>query len=232
MNTGATLGRSQSELTAFYAGLLGQGGNLSQGESYHSSWAAVLAKYALPPESIDYPTLTATSTGYQLRPEYVDSALALWLLTGNEVYRTRGLDLWNKQKAGCKVANGYTIVDNITTSPTTKGDLTPAYWYSENMKYFYLLWSASPRFNYTTNYLTTEGDVLQGINRVAAPSPSGTFRLMNRASGRMLDVSGGSLNVPQVSVGAFNYPGTGTFTVSGGSLIAEFSDEASTGGAR
>lgn len=194
MNTGATLSRSQSELTAFYAGLLAQGGNLSQGESYHSSWAAVLAKYPLPPESVDYTTLTSTSSGYQLRPEYVDSALFLWLLTGNETYRSRGLDLWTKQKAGCKVANGYTIVDNMTTSPTTKGDLTPGYWYSESMKYFYLMWSASPRFNYATNYLTTEGDVLQGINRVAAPSPSGTYRLVNRASGRVLDIGGNSLN--------------------------------------
>lgn len=194
MNSGAVLSRSQSELSAFYAGLLAQGGNLSQGESYHSSWAAVMAKYPLPPESVDYPSLTATNTSYQLRPEYVDSALFLWMLTGNETYRSRGLDLWNKQKAGCKVANGYTIVDNFTTSPTTKGDLTPGYWYSENMKYFYLLWSASPRFDYTANYLTTEGDVLQGFNRVAAPSPSNTYRLVNRASGRLLDISGASVS--------------------------------------
>jgi mannosyl-oligosaccharide alpha-1,2-mannosidase len=193
MNTGAVLGRNQSELTAFYAGLLAQGGNLSQGESYHSSWAAVLAQYRLPPESVNYTTLAANSNAYQLRPEYVDSALFLWLLTGNEVYRTRGLDLWTKQKTHCKVTNGYTIVDDMTTTPTTKGDLTPGYWYSENMKYFYLLWAAAPRFDYANNYLTTEGNVLRGLNRVAATPLSGTFRLVNRAAGRSLDVSGSSL---------------------------------------
>jgi mannosyl-oligosaccharide alpha-1,2-mannosidase len=192
MNTGAVVGRTQSELTAFYAGLLAQGGDLARGESYHSSWAAALAQHKLPPEAINYQTLGALSTQYQLRPEYVDSALFLWLATGNELYRTRTRDMWNRQKAHCKVAGGYTIVNNMTTTPTTKGDLTPGYWYSENMKYFYLMWAAAPRFNYVTNYLTTEGNVLRGINRVAAPAPAGTFRLVNRATGLVLEVNSGS----------------------------------------
>jgi hypothetical protein len=192
MHTGAAVSRYQSELTAFYAGLLAQGGNLSQGESYHSSWAAALAQHRLPPEGIDYTTFAATSNEYQLRPEYVDSALFLWLLTGNEVYRERSLWLWNAQKAHCKVGNGYTIVADMTATPTTKGDLTPGYWYSENMKYFYLLWAGAPRFDYATNYLTTEANVLRGINRVSAPFASGTYRLVNRATGRALDVSGKS----------------------------------------
>ncbi|WP_406327926.1 glycoside hydrolase family 47 protein [Streptomyces sp. NBC_00203] len=192
MNTGALVGRGQSELTAFYAGLLAQGGNLSEGESYHSSWADALAPHRLPPEGIDYTTLAATSNEYQLRPEYADSALFLWLLTGKEVYRDRAKWLWNAQKAHCKVANGYTVVSDMTTTPTTKGDLAPGYWYSENMKYFYLLWAGAPRFDYTTNYLTTEGNVLRGINRVTAPAVSGTYRLLNRATGRAMDVSGAS----------------------------------------
>lgn len=192
MNTGAQVGTNQSELTAFYAGLLGQGGNLSQGESYHSSWAAVLGQHRLPPESVNPSNLGALSTQYQLRPEYIDSALFLWLLTGNEVYRTRSQEMWNRQKTHCKVANGYAIVTNMTTTPTTKGDLTPGYWYAENMKYYYLLWAGAPRFNYTTNYFTTEGNVLRGINRIAPPFASNTYRVVNRATGRVMDVSGRS----------------------------------------
>jgi hypothetical protein len=192
MHTGALVSRNQSELTAFYAGLLAQGGHLAEGESYHSSWAAALAQHRLPPEGINYTNFAATSQAYQLRPEYVDSALFLWLLTGKELYRDRSLWLWNAQKAHCKVANGYTIVNNMTATPTAKGDLTPGYWYSENMKYFYLLWAGAPRFDYTTNYLTTEGNVLRGIKRLPAPQVSGTYRLINRATGGALDVSGSS----------------------------------------
>lgn len=192
MNTGALVGRHQSELTSFYAGLLAQGGHLADGESYHASWAAALASHRLPPEGINYTDFSASSPEYQLRPEYVDSALFLWLITGKEVYRERARWLWNAQKAHCKVANGYTVVTQMTTTPTTKGDLTPGYWFSENMKYFYLLWAGAPRFDYDTNYLTTEGNVLRGLNRLAAPAPSGTFTLVNRATGLALDVSGAS----------------------------------------
>jgi mannosyl-oligosaccharide alpha-1,2-mannosidase len=189
MNTGAAVGSNQSELTAFYAGLLAQGGNLPQGESYHSSWAAVLAQHRLPPESVNPANLAALSTQYQLRPEYVDSALFLWLLTGNELYRTRTQEMWTRQKTHCKVANGYAVVTNMTATPTTKGDLTPGYWYAENMKYYYLMWAGAPRFNYTTNYFTTEGNVLRGINRIAAPFGNQTYRIVNRAAGRVLDVA-------------------------------------------
>ena len=88
MNTGATVGRTQSELTAFYAGLLAQGGDVARGESYHTSWTDAIAPFKLPPEAVNYVNLTALSSAYALRPEYVDSALFLWLLTGKEIYRT------------------------------------------------------------------------------------------------------------------------------------------------
>ena len=200
MNTGATVGRTQSELTAFYAGLLAQGGDLPRGESYHTSWTNAIAPLKLPPEAFNYVNRTALSSAYALRPEYIDSALFLWLLTGKEIYRTRGKDLWNRQKTHCKVPNGYAVVTNMNTTPTTKGDSTPAYWYSENMKYYYLMWAAAPRFDYATNYLTTEGDVLRGLNRVAPPTPSGTFRLVNRAAGLALRVNNAALtdNAPAV----------------------------------
>src|SRR5207302_1196091 len=57
----------------------------------------------------------------------------------------------------------YTIVTDVTTRPMTRGDLTPAYWFSENMKYFYLLFADSPRFDYRDNYLSTEGKVFIGL---------------------------------------------------------------------
>jgi mannosyl-oligosaccharide alpha-1,2-mannosidase len=33
------------------------------------------------------------------------------------------------------------------------------------MKYYYLLFSDTPRFDYKKNYLSTEGNVLLGFNR-------------------------------------------------------------------
>jgi hypothetical protein len=52
----------------------------------------------------------------------------------------------------------------VNTRPETQGDLASAYWYSENMKYYYLLFGRSPRFSYAGDaYLTTEGNVLRGL---------------------------------------------------------------------
>jgi hypothetical protein len=164
-DTGEVVARRTSELTSFYAGLLGQSGHLRLGAAYHDSWTAVAASYPLIPEGLDYTTFAATSPSNQLRPEYVDSAFALWLITGAEVYRDRAYDYFLRVKRHCRVRNGYTIADDVTTTPVTLGNLTSAYWFSENMKYYYLMFSGTSRFDYKDNYLTTEGNVLRGLIR-------------------------------------------------------------------
>ncbi len=165
MTTGAGLGRETSELTAFYAGLLGQSGSLSLGEAYHDAWASVLDTYALLPEGYDYGTGKATDPGNQLRPEYVDSAFNLWLLTGKELYRERAYDYYLRQKRASRVPNGWTVVSDVTTSPAKVGDLTSGYWWSEQMKYWFLMFADCKRFDYRHNYLSTEGDVFKGFIR-------------------------------------------------------------------
>lgn len=165
MATGASLGRETSELTSYYAGLLGQSGHLREGEAYHSAWASVLKTYALLPEGYDYGTGKATDPGNQLRPEYVDAAFNLWLLTGKELYRERAYDYYLRQKRASRVPNGWTIVTDVTTSPAKVGDLTSGYWWAEQMKYWYLMFADSPRFDYRHNYLSTEGAVLRGVLR-------------------------------------------------------------------
>ena len=37
------------------------------------------------------------------------------------------------------------------------------YWWSEQMKYYWLLFSNTDRFDYKTNYLSTEGNVFVGL---------------------------------------------------------------------
>jgi hypothetical protein len=171
-DTGTTTSTNQSELAAFAAGMLGQSGFLKQGKAYHDSWAAALhdGGYRILPEGLDPTTLAATSRGNQLRPEYVDSAFVLWLMTGQRVYVDRTVEYYQNQRATCRVADaagntvGYTILNDVTTRPETQGDLASAYWYSENMKYYYLMFGRSPRFSYSPRaYLSTEGNVLRGL---------------------------------------------------------------------
>ena len=110
--------------------------------------------------------MSVLDPSYQLRPEYADSCLAMFITSGgSEEYRRRAYQLYQAMKAHCRVANGYTIVTDVTRRPMSLGDLTPAYWFSENMKYFYLLFAHAPRFDYKSNCLSTEGKVFLGLRR-------------------------------------------------------------------
>jgi len=161
--TGTLRDRHQSELASFYAGLLGQSGYRRLGAEYHDSWTTVLDRWELPPEDIDYATMAVLSRGNQLRPEYVDAAFILWLTTRKELYRLRAYDFYLRQKRNSQTPNGWTIINDVTTTPMVQGNLTSGYWYSEQMKYWYLMFRKSPRFDYGNNYLTTEGNVLRGL---------------------------------------------------------------------
>jgi mannosyl-oligosaccharide alpha-1,2-mannosidase len=160
--TGQITDRGQSELAAFYAGLLAQGGDVARGRAYHTSWSAVQDRYGVLPEGIDYTTLAATSKGNQLRPEFADSAFTLWLITRDELFRQRANTHYQQMKRTSKVRFGYTILNDVTTNPVRRGDFCPGYWWSEQIKYYWLIFANAQRFDYANNYLSTEGNLFRG----------------------------------------------------------------------
>jgi mannosyl-oligosaccharide alpha-1,2-mannosidase len=163
--TGQVVSRTQSELASFYAGLLGQSGDVPRGRAYHDSWSAVQDRYGVLPEGIDYTTLAATSKGNQLRPEFADSAFTLWLVTRDEVFRRRAYTHYQQMKSTSRVRFGYTILADVTTNPVTQGDFCPGYWWSEQLKYYWLIFGDARRFDYADNYLSTEGNIFRGARR-------------------------------------------------------------------
>ena len=163
--TGAKLDRRQTELDAFYGGLLGQGGHMTEGRAYTLSWAAVQDKYGVLPEGFDYGTFTAATPSNALRPELADSCINLWLLDRDPLWRRIGRTHFENMRRWNKARYGYTGLKDVTTTPKLKADLCPGYWWSEQMKYYWLLFSDTPRFDYRTNYLSTEGDVLLGFRK-------------------------------------------------------------------
>ncbi|GAA2445793.1 hypothetical protein GCM10010191_73420 [Actinomadura vinacea] len=167
---GDVVATDQSELGSFYAGLLAQSGHRRLGDAYLASWTSVLDRYPVLPEGYDPATRAATAKGNQLRPEYVDSCLNLWLVAGPgrpaaERYRELAYDYYVRQKRHSRVANGWTIIEDVTAAPVRHGDLTSGYWWSEQMKYWYLMFAKADRFDYRSNYLSTEGNVFRGLLR-------------------------------------------------------------------
>jgi mannosyl-oligosaccharide alpha-1,2-mannosidase len=154
---------SSSELAAFYAELVAKGGDRAVGEAFYDSWTRALDKYELIPEVIFYPDLSIIDGRYWLRPEYPNSSFDLWFLTHGQKYRDTAYRYFTALRKYCRTPNGYTVLTNV--QPMTQGDYFPAYSFSENFKYLYLMFADSPRFDGSNYYLNTEGKVLRGLLR-------------------------------------------------------------------
>jgi len=156
---------SLSELSAFYAELVAKGGAREVGEAFYDSWTAVYDRYELSPEVIFYPDFSAIDPRYWMRPEYVNSAFDLWFLTGDTKYRATAYRYFQSLRTHCRVPGGYTVLTDVRTRPMTRGDYFPAYAFSENFKYLYLMFADSPRFDPKSYYLNTEGKIMRGLKK-------------------------------------------------------------------
>lgn len=164
--TGAVTATAQSELAAYYAGLLGQVGRKAQGDDYLASFTHMQATFGVIPESIDVTTAQPRRKATGLRPEYPDACLNLWLGDRDERYRKLAAIHYREMKTTSRAAFGYTALKDITTKPMIQGDNCPGYWWSEQMKYSYLLFSDTPRIDYGKLQLSTEANVLRGFRKV------------------------------------------------------------------
>ncbi len=162
-DTGATVGRQQSELAAFWAEVLGHAGQLAMGDRYYRSWTAELDQFPVLPEEIDYASGEVISASNQFRPEYPNASFDLYLQTGDQFYADTALQWFNGMRDNARVPAGYTIIDDVTTSPMQLGDLMPAYGFAEDFKYVYLIFSRTERFDRSNYYLSTEGKILRGL---------------------------------------------------------------------
>ena len=148
-------------------------------------------RYGVLPEDIDVSTGTVLSPTNSLRPELADAAFNLWLLDRSEEWRFIARDHYLAMKRWNKARYGYASLASVTANPKKQKDECPGYWWSEQMKYYYLIFSDTPRFDYRRNYLSTEGNVLRGFRR--------QLRLFGRFGGFLFETLR-SLTVPQVSI--------------------------------
>jgi len=163
--TGAIVSGEQDELSAFYGGLLAQGGAPATGAALVRSWAAVQDRFGVLPEAYDYRTAKPLQVTNALRPELADAAFNLWLLDRDDRWREVAANHYLAMKRWNKAPLGYTDLADVTADPKLQADHCPGYWWSEQMKYYYLMFADCRRFDYDSNVLTTEGNVLKGLRR-------------------------------------------------------------------
>ncbi|KAI9714506.1 MAG: mannosyl-oligosaccharide alpha-1,2-mannosidase [Bogoriella megaspora] len=88
----------------------------------------------------DYIVKAGESANFQ-RPETVESLFYLYRITGDELYRHWGWEIFKDfleyTDAGSR--NGYTSLDDVTFSPPRQTDNMQSSWLAETLKWFYLL---------------------------------------------------------------------------------------------
>src|SRR5881398_427990 len=136
--SGKSLDSEQDELGSFYGGLLAQGGNAAIGRAHTRSWARLQSRYGVLPESVDFTDLRALSKGNDLRPELADAAFNHWLLDGREEWRHIVRDHYLAMKRWNKARYGFAALADVTAHPMSQSDHCLGYWWSEQMKYYYL----------------------------------------------------------------------------------------------
>src|SRR5690349_6854816 len=163
--TGQPLDSEQDELGSFYGGLLAQGGDRAIGAAHTRTWAKVQARYGVLPESIDSTDMRALSKTNDLRPELADAAFNHWLIDRREEWRHIIRDHYLAMKRWNKARYGYADLADVIATPKVQSDHCPGYWWSEQMKYYYLIFADTPRVDYRRLYLSTEGNILRGARR-------------------------------------------------------------------
>ena len=163
--TGKRINWEQDELGSFYGGLLAQGGAAETGAAHTRSWSALQQKYGVLPEEIDVGSGKVISATNSLRPELADAAFNHWLLDRRDEWRLIIRDHYLAMKRWNRARYGYADLADVTANPKIQKDSCPGYWWSEQMKYYYLAFADCPRVDYRKLYLSTEGNVLRGARR-------------------------------------------------------------------
>ena len=97
----------------------------------------MFSTFGVEPESFDYTTMEIRYPGYPLRPEAIESAYYLYVLTGDERWRTMGRDFFRRIVAAARVDGGFAHLADVRTGEHE--DAMESFFLAETLKYAWLL---------------------------------------------------------------------------------------------
>jgi mannosidase alpha-like ER degradation enhancer 2 len=159
MDTGERTASEFGALHAFLPAVLALGGDLRRARRLQDSCLKMWNLHGIEPEVLDYRTMKATSPGYQLRPEIMESAYYLYRYTKDPRYLEMGRVFFEALQRHCRADGGYTVIKDVVTKE--KGDLMPSYFLAETMKYLYLLFAPEQVFDSHGVVFNTEAHPLR-----------------------------------------------------------------------
>jgi mannosidase alpha-like ER degradation enhancer 2 len=137
MNTGVRTATRFGALEAFLPAVLALSGDLERAARLEESVALMFTTFGVEPESFDYTTMEILSPGYPLRPEAIESAYYLFVLTGDERWREMGKDFFHRIVAATRVDDGFAHLADVRTG--VLDDAMESFFLAETLKYAWLL---------------------------------------------------------------------------------------------
>jgi ER degradation enhancer, mannosidase alpha-like 2 len=159
MNTGKKVSTHFGALDAFFPAVLARGGDVDSARRLEESAYKMWTTFGIEPEEIDYKTMKATSPGYPLRPEVIESAYYLYFYTKDEKYTEMGSTFLLSLVRFCKADVGYAALKNVETREKT--DSMESFFLAETLKYLYLIYAPRGTLDLNKVVFNTEAHPLQ-----------------------------------------------------------------------
>jgi len=97
---------------------------------------------------------------YYLRPETIESLYILYYVTGDPHYQDLGWQIYKGIEQYCKTPVAYSSINDVTAKKPVWSNSMQSFFFSETIKYLYLLFSPPSTLNLETRVLTTEAHPL------------------------------------------------------------------------
>ncbi|KAF4635558.1 hypothetical protein G7Y89_g2538 [Cudoniella acicularis] len=95
------------------------------------------------------------------RPETIESLFYMWRITGDDIYREWGWDMFKSflNYTAVEEGGGFTSLGNANIIPPQKRDNMESFWLAETLKYFYLLFSPNDLIPLDKVVINTEAHI-------------------------------------------------------------------------
>ena len=159
MDTGRRTAPDFGALDAYFAAVLARSGDLPRAARLMGSIYRMWTAFGIEPEVLDYRTMQVVDSGYQLRPEALESDYYLYRLTGEQRYRDMGRVMVDSLFRYTRDTVGFTALASVVTKQ--RRDAMPSFFLAETLKYAYLLFAPAATLDFGAVVFNTEAHPLR-----------------------------------------------------------------------
>jgi mannosidase alpha-like ER degradation enhancer 2 len=154
MYTGKRTGTTYGALDAFFAGTLAMNNELKRAAELQNSNYRMWMLNDIEPEQMNYSTMEVDNGSYILRPENFEGAYYLYQYTHDERYLDMGKNMFENLVTFCRTDDAYAALKDVRTKE--KRDYMESFFFAETLKYAYLLFDESDKFDFHQVIFNTE----------------------------------------------------------------------------